>query len=385
MFRTTTSVVVVASVTIQQDVRCCVAEVSEIVRLGIGGDDHTEYKKSTICLLENNKRDTPPFRIQPHNNVAKTLLRRLVPWRRTSGFDDWYDGVQVDAIHAPNFLTPEMRHWLGQHSCWSRLHPWSLVGHNRRIMAYRRGTCCEAAQYPTLFSDIQILAGLWNSTRSVTTLDGGESAQPPTPCAVRFPQDFSHSKEDLQHLVSQTPTRHLRPYWIRLTRSEPVYMILKVLIAIVVAAVFPDLMNDNWFQRLVGIANAAPFALGIALAAASLILCSGLRWHWWIHRQNRRLLRQGEKTHGSIDQFRIMGNHDQDRRQCKIRVKFSVSGKPYTATCRFFVPDELSGAFAQFCGADQQVVVFFDESRPAKVVLPQLLPFQRPRRAMPRP
>ena len=377
MFQATTSVTVVASVTIQQDVRCCVAEVTEIVSRSTGSDDHTSYKYSTVCFLENNKRDTPPFRIQPHNNVAKTLLRRLVPWRRKSGFDDWYDGVQVDAIHAPNFLTPEMRHWLGGHSCWSRLQPWSLVGHNRQIMAYRHGTCYEAAQYPTLFSDIQTLAGLWNSTSSVTALDGGESAQPPTPGAVRFPQDFSHSREDLQHLVSQTPTRHLRPYWIRLTRSAPVYMIGHVLFAIVAFAILPDPLM-NLLRRSVRAAIAPPCAVGIALALSSLILGSGLRWHWWIHRQNRRLLRQGEMTSGSIERCRRKDNNrSQNSSQYEIRVKFSVSGKPHTATCRFLVPDKSAGALTKFSNTDQQVVVFFDGSRPAKVVLPQFLPFCR--------
>ena len=259
----------------------------------------------------------------------------------------------------------------------SRLQPWSLVGHNRQIMAYRHGTCYEVAQYPTLFSDIQTLAGLWNSTSSVTALDGGESAQPPTPGAVRFPQDFSHSREDLQHLVSQTPTRHLRPYWIRLTRSAPVYMIGHVLFAIVAFAILPDPLM-NLLRRSVGAAIAPPCAVGIGLALSSLILGSGLRWHWWIHRQNRRLLRQGEMTSGSIERCRRKDNNrSQNSSQYEIRVKFSVSGKPHTATCRFLVPDESAGAVTKFSNTDQQVVVFFDGSRPAKVVLPQFLPFCR--------
>ena len=44
MFQATTSVTVVASGTIQQDVRCCVAEVTEIVSRSTGSNDHTLYK-----------------------------------------------------------------------------------------------------------------------------------------------------------------------------------------------------------------------------------------------------------------------------------------------------------------------------------------------------
>lgn len=221
---------VLGSATIQQNVRCYVAEVVEVC------DDNANSTNAvpfTVCLLEHANFDTHWFRLKPHDSIIKTLIRRLTFSQGSSGFDDWYDAVEIVDDRDAECLTPDLRNWLGRHSCWSKSSPWTLVGHDRRIMAYREQTRYEAAQYPVLLSEMQTLAGTWGPDKSITDAKSREFAYAPAPVKVTLLQDLAQPSEDVQDLISQAPPRYLSSYWKKRTRVRPFKVIIAFIFAVV--------------------------------------------------------------------------------------------------------------------------------------------------------
>jgi hypothetical protein len=224
---------VLASATIEQNVRCYVADASRAVVVHGESGDFTRYVPFTVCLLEHDKFDTHWFRLKPHNSIIKTLIRRLTFWQRSSGFDDWYDAVEIVDDRDAECLTPDLRNWLGRHSCWSKSSPWTLVGHDRRIMAYRERTRYEAAQYPVLLSEMQTLAEAWGPDKSITDAKNREFPHALAPVKVTLLQDLAQPPEDVQYLISQSPPRYLSSYWKKRTRVRPFKVIIAFIFAVV--------------------------------------------------------------------------------------------------------------------------------------------------------
>ena len=378
MFEARSDVVMLASTAIQQTLRCHVAEVTETRGRG---DDHSNYVSSTVCLFDQNNFATPPFRLAPHNNIAKTLLARLFSGRqKATDFNEWY---APSPQHA-EILTPELRDWLGKHSVLSRMRAWTLVSRNGRLMAYRAGTTYTALQYPALFTSIQELGELLKSSESVARVSCVESGPARSQDDVSLLEWTFPTKQQLQRLqrlIGQTPPRRLEPYWIRLTRPRPVFIILDGLAAALVPMIIAGeatIPLMKLISRKFGIeVPQSLLEFAILIGMASLILGPSLKWHWWSRSRTRNLLRHGKLAHGIIDRKNETGNYARDRSQFVIHVNFSFSGKPQTAKCQLFVKDSRVRTLGKFAKVGRQVLVLVDPKCPNKIVLPQWLAVSR--------
>ncbi|MEO2029182.1 MAG: hypothetical protein ABGZ23_25180 [Fuerstiella sp.] len=375
MFEGRSAVVVLASTAIQQTLRCHVAEVAETVYRSTG-DDHSQYVRSTVCLFDQNNVAMPPFRLAPHNNIAKTLLARLLSGRqKATGFNEWYAPRHVDDTQYAEIVTPEFRDWLGKHSILSRMRPWTLVSQNGRLMAYRVGTEYTALQYQQLFTSIQELGELLKSSKRVAQVSCVESGPARLQDDVSLLEWTSPTKQQLQQLqrlIGQTPPRQLEPYWIHLTRPRPLFIILSGLVAALAAMMIPSPMT-KLISRTFGIEVPQSVEFAIAIGVASLFLGTGFKWHWWSQSRTRTLLRHGKLAHGFIDRTSETGNYEQDRSQFVIHVNFSFSGKPQTAKCQLSVSDSQVGTLDTFAKVGRQVLVLVDPKCPKTIVLPQWL------------
>ncbi|MDE0865058.1 MAG: hypothetical protein OSA98_14790 [Rubripirellula sp.] len=417
MFKVGSSVDVLASIGLQNNQRCYVAEVRESFRDGEDG----YYVNSTVCVFDQTTHPVLSFRVTPHNNIAKTLCLRLLSWKRKSNhFGTWYDLKKIDDRPHAESVTPELREWLGKRSVLSTTRAWTVVSNRGCLMAYRRGTECRAKQYPELLTSIQELGEVLQLSEGVAVGNGFESvpeagrgpseqARPAgTPSAGRQiisrgqnnrtgngcrPEDSRKegpSREEislsewtvpteaqvqrLQRLISQSTPRTLDAYWIRLTRPRVGLVLLSGLIG----ALFPIFMLPAFelqLRRWGGIQMPKVLEWPIAIAVFSFVVGASIKWFCWSQIRTRSLLRVGVLTQGIIDRKRpaLSGYHIGGLKQVVVHVTFADSGLPLTSKLKLHVREEHSGAFNRFAKEGRQVLVVVSPDSHENFVLPEWL------------
>ena len=378
MFDARANVTVLGTRAILPDVQCWMAEVTEVLDRG---GDHTVYRLSTVCLCEDTGKCLPdprPFRLEPHNSVARMLFRGLSGWfnrSETSGFHLWYDEVPDEESGLSEFLTPDMRQWLGRHSRWSKMRPWTVVRSGKRTLIYRAGTAYEKVKYPQLFSAMQVFTGL--RAEVGVTLSGKpakDSEWPPSE-ADRLPQEGHVARTELDQLLDQVPIRDLTPYWRKRTRVEPFLLVLFASLGAIAGGLASGQILE-WIHQVTGVKLDQGWGIVIAAGLSGVIVFVACRHHWWCHRRNRRLLKIGEVTSGSVDHFTERhGNRSQDASLYRVQVTYNALEATHTAEWSLFVSDVRAAALTRSAEVDRQVVVLFDPANPEKIVLPELLAF----------
>jgi len=354
------------------------AEVREILDRDT---EHPDSRTSTVCLFENTGEQPDfahPFQLEPHNSVATMLFRSLSGWfnrPETSGFHLWYDAVSDEESGLPEFLTPDMREWLGRHSRWSKMRPWTVFDFGKRTLIFRAGTAYEIEKYGPFVSEMQVFAGL--RAEAGMTINGPhvkDSERPPSD-ADWFPQEGHVARTERNQLLDQVPIRDLTPYWRKKTRVKPGRMVVLVFLLTIFIGEIAEFIGE-YITKITG----------IVLKDVWIIVFAGLLWglfvlhfywdYWWLHRRNRRLLKIGEVASGTVDHFtERKDNRSQDASLYRVQVTYSVLGATHTAKYSLFVSDTRAGALTRFAAVDRQVVVLFDPASPEKIVLPELLAF----------
>ena len=377
MFDARANVTVLGTKAILPDVQCWMAEVTEILSRD---SEDTVSRTSTVCLFENTGEQPyypHPFRLEPHNSVARMLSRSLSTWfnrSETSGFHLWYDAAPDEESDLPEFLTADMREWLGRHSRWSKMRPWTLVYSEKRTLIYRAGTAYEKAKFLQFFSEMQVFAGL-RAEAGVTIGKHLKDFERPPSEADRFPQEGHVSRTELDQLLDQVPIRDLTPYWRKRTRVEPFILVLCACLGSI-AGGFASGLIVKWVHQVTGVALDQGWEIVIAAGLVGVIVFVVCRRHWWRHRWNRRLLKIGEVTSGTVDHFaERAGNRSQDASQYEVQVTCSALGETHTAKWSLFVSDVRAAALTRSAEVDRRVVVLFDPVNPEKIVLPELLAF----------
>jgi hypothetical protein len=417
MFEVNSSIDVLASIGLQNNLRCYVAEVCESYH----DSENTKYVNSTVCVFDQTTHPVLPFRVTPHNNIAKTLCLRLLRWKQKSNhFDTWYDLTKIDDRPHAESVTPELREWLGKRSVLSTTRAWTVVSNRGCLMAYRRGTECRAKQYPVLLTSIQELGEVLQLSEGVAVGNGFESvpeagrgpsgqARPAgTPSAGRQiisrgpnnrtgkgcrPEDSRKegpSREEislsewtvpteaqvqrLQRLVSQSTPRTLDAYWIRLTRPR----VGLVLLSGLVGALFPIFLLpefEHQLRRWGGIQMPKVLEWPIVIAVFSFVVVASIKWFCWSQFRTRSLLREGVLTHGIIDRVRpaVSVYHIGDLKQEVVHVTFADSGLPLTSKLKLPVREEHQGAFKRFRKEGRQVLVLVAPDSHENFVLPEWL------------
>ena len=220
MFNARANVTVLGTRVILPDVQCWMAEVREILDRDT---EHPDSRTSTVCLFENTGEQPDfahPFQLEPHNSVATMLFRSLSGWfnrPETSGFHLWYDAVSDEESGLPEFLTPDMREWLGRHSRWSKMRPWTVFDFGKRTLIFRAGTAYEIEKYGPFVSEMQVFAGL--RAEAGMTINGPhvKDSERPLSDADWFPQEGHVPAENLCLLQARShrldPTSSLRAEW----------------------------------------------------------------------------------------------------------------------------------------------------------------------------
>ena len=377
MFDAHANVTVLGTRAILPDVQCWMAEVTEI--LDRDAED-TVSRTSTVCLFENTGEQSyspHPFQLEPHNSVARMLFRSLSTWfnqSETAGFHVWYDAVPDEESGLSEFLTPDMREWLGRHSRWSKMRPWTVVDFGKRTLIYRAGTAYEIEKYRPFVSEMQVFAGL--RAEAGMTINGPhvkDSERPPSD-ADWFPQEGHVARTERDQLLDQVPIRDLTPYWRERTRVEPFLLVVLSVVGSIVVFSSDELVQ--FIQKVTGVVLDQGWGIVIAAGLAGVIVFIACRDHWWLHRRNRRLLKIGEVASGTVDHFTERdGNRSQDASLYRVQVTYCALGETHTAKCSLFVSDTRAAALTRFAEVDRQVVVLFDPASPEKIVLPELLAF----------
>jgi hypothetical protein len=270
-----------------------------------------------------------------------------------------------------------MQDWLGRHSRWSQLQPWTVVHSGKRTLIYRAGTAYEKLKYAQFVSELQTFARLWSAAvetmnRERVTVSGSLHSE-----NDRHPLDVQSSRTELDQLLDQAPVRNLTPYWRMRTRIEPVLLVLCVFLGCLSAG-FASGKLVTWIHRVTGIVLDQSWGIVMAVVLAGVIAVVACRQHWWSHRRNRRLLKTGEVTSGGVDHFTERnGNRSQDASLYQVQVTYNALDATHTAKWSLFVSDVRAAALTRTAEVDRQVVVLFDPSRPDCVVLPELLAFCR--------
>jgi hypothetical protein len=377
MFDARANVTVLGTRVILPDVQCWMAEVTEILDRDAEG---TVSRTSNVCLFENTGEQpySPhPFQLEPHNSVARMLFRSLSTWfsrSETAGFHVWYNAVSDEESGLPEFLTPDLREWLGRHSRWSKMRPWTVVDFGKRTLIYRAGTVYEIEKYRQLVSEMQVFAGL--RAQAGMTINGPhvKDSERPFSDADSFSQEGQVAKIERDQLLDQVPVRDLTPYWRERTRVEPfLLMALSVVGSIVI---FSSDQIIKFIQQVTGVVLDQGWGIVITAGLAAVIVFIAARDHWWLHRRNRRLLKIGEMASGTVDHVIDRdGNRSQDASLYRVQVTYSALEATRTAKCCVFVSDARAAALTRFAEVDRQVVVLFDPANPENIVLPELLAF----------
>ena len=375
MFDARANVTVLGTRAILPDVQCWIAEVRETL-----DRDAEDSRTSTVCLFENTGEQPDfahPFQLEPHNSVARMLFRSLSTWfnrSETSGFHLWYDAVSDEESGLPEFLTPDMREWLGRHSRWSKMRPWTVFDFGKRTLIFRAGTAYEIEKYGPFVSEMQVFAGL--RAEAGMTINGPhvkDSERPPSD-ADWFPQGGHVARTERDQLLDQVPIRDLTPYWRNKTRVEPFLLVVVLVVGSIVVFSSDELVK--FIQKATGVVLDQNWGIVIAAGLAGVIVFIACRHHWWLHRRNRRLLKIGEVASGTVDHFTERDdNRSQDARLYRVQVTYSALGATHTAKWSLFVSDARAGALTRSAAVDRQVVVLFDPANPEKIVLPELLAF----------
>ena len=380
MFDAHAVVTVLGARAILPDVQCWIAEVTEI--LDRDRDADIQDRTSTVCLFENTGErlcTSHPFQLVPHNNVAKMLFRSLSTWfnrSETSGFHLWYDAVSDEESGLPEFLTPDMREWLGRHSRWSKMRPWTVFDFGKRTLIFRAGTAYEIEKYGPFVSEMQVFAGL--RAEAGMTINGPhmkDSERPPSD-ADWFPQEGHVARTERDQLLDQVPIRDLTPYWRKKTRVEPGKMVVIVFLLTICIGEIAEFIGE-YITKITGILLKDVWIIVFAGLLLGLFVLHFYWHHWWLHRRNRRLLKIGEVASGTVDHFTERDDdRSQDARLYRVQVTYSALGATHTAKWSLFVPDARAAAVRRFAEVDRQVIVLFDPASPEKIVLPELLAFR---------
>ena len=377
MFDARANVTVLGTRVILPDVQCWMAEVTEILDRDAEG---TVSRTSNVCLFENTGEQpySPhPFQLEPHNSVARMLFRSLSTWfsrSETAGFHVWYNAVSDEESGLPEFLTPDLREWLGRHSRWSKMRPWTVVDFGKRTLIYRAGTAYEIEKYRQLVSEMQVFAGL--RAQAGMTINGPhvKDSERPSSDADSFSQEGQVAKTERDQLLDQVPVRDLTPYWRERTRVEPFLLLALSVVGSIV--IFSSDQIVKFIQQVTGVVLDQGWGIVIAAGLAAVIVFIACRDHWWLHRRNRRLLKIGEMASGTVDHvIERDGNRSQDASLYRVQVTYSALEATRTAKCCVFVSDARAAALTRFAEVDRQVVVLFDPANPEKIVLPELLAF----------
>ena len=249
------------------DVQCWIAEVTESLDRDT---EETVSRTSTVCLFENSGEQlcSPhAFQLSPHNSVARMLCRSVSAWfnrSATSGFHVWYDAAPDEDSGRPEFLTPELCEWLGKHSRWSKMRPWSLVDVGKRTLIYRTGTVYEKEKYQQFVFDMQVFAGLrFQAGMTISGAPVTDSAGPSSDADWCL-QEGLVARSERDRLLDQVPIRDLTPYWRNRTRVEPVLLVLFVCLG-AIGGGFVSGQLVRWIQRVTGVVLDQSW--GIAIAA----------------------------------------------------------------------------------------------------------------------
>ena len=378
MFDARVIVTVLGTRTILSDVQCWMAEVTESLDRN---SDHTVYRLSSVCLFENTGEQpySPhPFQLEPHNSVARMLFRSLSGWfnrPETSGFHLWYDELPHEESSLSEFLTPDMREWLGRHSRWSKMRPWTVFDFGKRTLIFRAGTAYEMEKYRPFVSEMQVFAGL--RAEAGMTINGPhvkDSERPPSDAAW-FTQEGHVARIERGQLLDQVPIRDLTPYWRKKTRVEPGRMVVLVFLLTIFIGEIAGFIGE-YITKITGIVLKDVWIIVFAALFWGLFVLHCYWECWWQHRRNRRLLKIGEVASGTVDHFtKRDDNRSQDARLYRVQVTYSALGATHTAKWSLFVSDARAGALTRSAAVDRQVVVLFDPANPEKIVLPELLAF----------
>ena len=377
MFDARVIVTVLGTRTILSDVQCWMAEVTESLDRDT---EHPDSRTSTVCLFENTG-DQPyspyPFQLEPHNSVARMLFRSLSGWfnrPETSGIHLWYDELPHEESSLSEFLTPDIREWLGRHSRWSKMRPWTVFDFGKRTLIFRAGTAYEMEKYRPFVSEMQVFAGL--RAEAGMTINGPhvkDSERPPSD-AVWFTQEEHVARTERGQLLDQVPIRDLTPYWRKKTRVEPGRMVVLVFLLTIFIGEIAGFIVE-YITKITGIVLKEVWIIVFAALLWGLFVLHCYWECWWQHRRNRRLLKIGEVASGTVDHFTKRDDRSQDASLYRVQVTYSALGATHTEKYSLFVSDARAGALTRFAEVDRQVIVLFDPANPEKIVLPELLAF----------
>ena len=376
MFDAHANVTVLGTRAILPDVQCWMAEVRETL-----DRDAEDSRTSTVCLFENTGEQpysAHPFQLEPHNSVARMLFRSLSTWfnrSETAGFHLWYDAVSDEESGLSEFLTPDMREWLGRHSRWSKMRPWTVFDFGKRTLIYRAGTAYEIEKYGPFVSEMQVFAGLRAEAGMAINGPHVKDSERPPSDPDWFPQEGHVARTERDQLLDQVPIRDLTPYWRKKTRVEPGKMVVIVFLLTICIGEIAEFIGE-YITKITGIVLKDVWIIVFAGLLLGLFVLHFYWRYWWQHRRNRRLLKIGEVASGTVDHFTERDdNRSQDASLYRVQVTYNALGATHTAKWSLFVSDARAGALTRSAAVDRQVVVLFDPANPEKIVLPELLAF----------
>jgi hypothetical protein len=363
MFEALTGAKVLGTRTMFPNVQCWLAETSEV----LSQDSETpKYRASTVCLFENSVdqlTDSGSFRLEPHNSVACMLWMSISSVFNTttkSRFNLWYDQKSDERSGLSQFLTPDIRDWLGQHSRWSLMRPWTVIHNGKYTLIYRAGTALKAkdkAKYTQLISEMHVFAGLM-----------AESRVRQNPDRVK-----KREKTELNQLLEQRPIRNLSRYWLTRTRVELFHLLLILGLLVLVSGDISNQLGKH-VQDITGIVDDQTWLIALGAVLVGSLAVALWKNCWRDHRRNRRLLKMGEVVSGTVEHFeRRHNNRKQNSNLYEIRVTYMILGETFSAKWRVYVADTRAGAFSLGAEVDQKVIVLFDPQNPKQIVLPELL------------
>jgi hypothetical protein len=358
MFDRLTSVTVQGSTTVLPNVRCWLAETSEVLSRD---SDNVEYRYSTVCFFETSATQfcsSGSFRLAPSNAVVY-LLRRSISFifnRPRSEFLLWYDEESA----ASRILTPEIRDWLGRHSCWSKVQPWTLVCKGGDTLIYRAGTVLNArdqAKYTQLNSEMHVFAGLLAESPSPKNLEG-----------------HKNEKSELDQLLEQKPIRCLSRFWLSRTRVQPFSFMLMLGIVVLFSGE-PLEQFGKWFTELTGIAVDLNALLVLSATTVGLFTVVFWKKYWREPVKNRGLLKTGELVSGTVEHLKRRDDRSGTSGQYEIQVTYVILGETFSGKWRVSVADAGAGAFERISKQGEKVIVLVDPLNQNQIVLPELLTF----------
>ena len=376
LFSTHVSVDPLAKCVISEGTQLYLEDVTEFVSYGTGSEDSTQYRTSTVCLLENDRFALPAFELIPTSNPLRVLWRLFRLTSNASGdcrkFKNLYDVVLATDKPLSRTLSLPARQ-----SYWSRHPAWTLRANGDHALLFRQGKYVDVRDFTELLTRLLVIANIFETeelTSDVLRSDQFSTShesdrrrhdlRKPTP---RFPFENQVTiSKNLGVLLSQEPPRQVPSEWKKLTKRRvfimPIYLVMSVLAGGLVA---------GSFQSSPAISTAA--FIGVP------ILITGTRFIWHVLRPHRvrRLLEHGTLVYGHITRLVPTGNYHNDQMEYKIKVQFKIHNKQQTAQCHQFFGYSHLGAADSFAKSDEEVAILYDEFSPNRIALPQFLVFGR--------